>query len=166
MYTTIQILITYFATMSGPLGAPDACSVVNENTKQPAYCGPHHIGAPVYDDNICCSGSGCLTTYGDGTCDSDEVQLFCELGEVDALGGVSCYFEVPDYCDVHVCLQAEELPEVQLTPETADYICCAYDVCMLYNYLLDDGCVGDIYFCMSLVSYGDDTVGCIDWEED
>ena len=95
------ITIILFSTLTAilPGEAIDMCEVVNPDTGVPILCGIHAEGAPVYDGDVCCAEEICAPAKSpciDGTL------YHCDLGEEDA-SGFTCYFEVPNYCDVFLC---------------------------------------------------------------
>jgi hypothetical protein len=71
---------------------------------------------------------------------------------------VSCYFEVPDYCDVFAC---EPKPGFQPQPAEAA-ICCNQGVCWPTTSGANDCELQDIVWCDSAVSNADGTVTCLD----
>jgi hypothetical protein len=153
MYIATQVLLTYLSTLS----APDLCDVVHERTGTPTICIPHEDGAPIYNANVCCIEGKCVPTIG-GACVTGQKRFYCELGEVNAVGVVSCYFEVPNYCDVVPC----EL-DVGGAPQAAK-ICCEFGICTLYASGTCDA--ANVYTCTSVHDNGDGTVKCLDWEND
>lgn len=152
MYIAAKILLSYFASLT----APDLCDVVNTSTGTPTICTPHADGAPVYNADVCCTGSSCVKPIR-GTCATTQKRFYCELGEINAVGSVSCYFEVPNYCDVVPC----EL-EVGGGPQEAT-LCCEFGICTLYagGGTCD---AANVYHCNSYQDNGDGTVTCVDWE--
>ncbi len=153
MYIATKILLTSLTTIS----TPDLCDVVHAGTDAPMYCTPHGDGAPVYNRDVCCSNGTCVPTTG-GQCVTGQKRYYCELGEVNALNVVSCYFEVPDYCEVYTC----EL-DIRLAPQE-DTICCVFGVCTPYSVANCDA--ANMYHCNSVKDNGDGTVDCLDWEEE
>jgi hypothetical protein len=152
MYIAAKILLSSLASLT----APDLCDVVNTSTGTPAICIPHEDGAPVYNADVCCTDSSCVKPIR-GACATTQKRFYCELGEVNAVGVVSCYFEVPNYCDVVPC----EL-EVGGGPQEAK-ICCEFGICTLYA--SGDSCeAANIYHCNSYEDNGDGTVTCHDWD--
>lgn len=153
MYIAAKILLTLFA----PLTAPDLCDVVHAVTGTPTICIPHEEDAPAYDADVCCQSDGtCVAAMG-GTCVTNEKRFYCELGEVNALGIVSCYFEVPNYCDVVPCQL-----EVGAAPQDGT-ICCENGICT--PYAGGGSCdASNVYFCAAIHDNGDNTVTCLDWE--
>jgi hypothetical protein len=151
MYIAAKVLLTYFASLS----APDLCDVVNPQTGTPTICTPHEDGAPVYDAEVCCSNSACMATAATSSCGANQKRFYCELGEVNAINIVSCYFEVPNYCDVFPCeLQIGGGPQEQK-------ICCEYGICTPYSGVCE---ANNVYHCNSVQNNGDGTVTCLDWE--
>lgn len=151
MYIAAKILLTYLA----PLTAPDLCDVVHPYTGTPTICTPHEDGAPVYDADVCCTDGTCTPTTTTGKCVTGQKRFYCELGEIDALGIVSCYFEVPNYCDVFPCGL-----EVGISPQE-DTICCVYGICTPYSDVCE---AANVYHCNSVQDNGDGTVTCLDWD--
>jgi hypothetical protein len=153
MYIAAKILLTYLATLT----APDLCDVVHSQTGTPTICVPHEDRAPVYDADVCCAGSTCKPTTATSACVTGQKRFYCELGVVDALGIVSCYFEVPNYCDVFPC----EL-EIGAGPLQGT-ICCENGICT--PYAGGGSCDStNVYHCLSVHDNGDGTVTCLDWE--
>jgi hypothetical protein len=153
MFIATKILLTYLASLS-----PDLCDVVNTSTGSPTICIPHAERAPVYDADVCCSGSTCVKSIR-GKCLTTQKRFYCELGEVNSAGLVSCYFEVPDYCAVYPC----EL-EIGGAPQEAT-ICCQFGDCIVYAG--GGGCPPEnVFHCVSVQDNGDGTVKCLDWESE
>jgi hypothetical protein len=156
MTITTQILLTLFATLT-PTEAEvtDLCDVVHSDTSTPIRCQPHSEGAPRYGNTVCCDTQACFEAP-EGYCLDDEKPFYCELGEVDTSGEVSCYFEVPDYCDVFSCV-----PGFQSLPQ-ANPMCCYEGIC--WNIFGDgyDCEIQDIYWCNDGVTNDDGTVTCFD----
>lgn len=152
MYIAAKILLSYLGTLT----APDLCDVVNTSTGTPTICIPHADGAPVYNADVCCTGSNCVKPVR-GTCSPTQKRFYCELGEVNAVGSVSCYFEVPNYCHVFPCAL-----EIGGEPQETT-ICCEYGVCTPYASGSCDA--GNVYYCNSVKDNGDGTVDCLDWEQ-
>jgi hypothetical protein len=155
MLIKLQVLLTFFATLPPTSGSPpDLCDVVYTDTGKPILCEPHRDGAPVYDDTVCCEGRTCVPARG-GLCAVGK-PFYCELGEVRPTGEVSCYFEVPEFCEVFPCK-----PGFQTQPQ-ANPMCCYEGVC--WN-LFGDGydCeIQDIYWCDDGVTNQDGTITCFD----
>jgi hypothetical protein len=151
MYIAAKILLTYLA----PLMAPDLCDVVQPESGTPTICIPHADDAPVYNAEVCCNKDVCTKTTVGSTCGANQKRFYCELGQVDALNIVSCYFEVPNYCDVFPC----EL-EVGILPQE-EPICCENGICTPFTLLCDSA---NVYNCESVQNNGNGTVTCLDWE--
>ena len=96
------ILITSLIAGLPDIEHPDLCDIVNPDTGTPILCEAHRSDAPVYDDNICCDADACVAATADG-CIDGQSPYYCWLGELFASDEVSCYFEVPDYCEVYPC---------------------------------------------------------------
>ena len=157
MSIKIPILLTLFATLTPTSAAPrDLCDLVYTDTGKPILCQPHRDGAPSYDDTVCCSERSCVPAR-KGSCLAENL-FFCELGELEATGEVSCYFEVPDYCDVFPC--ASE-PGFQPQP-IREPMCCHEGVCWPTSAGANDCELEDILWCQSGVSNPDGTVTCLD----
>ncbi len=129
----------------------DACSIRHRITNQPTLCEPHVVGAPVYDDTICCAGGACFPSLLGG-CASSETPYYCEFGEVDATGAMHCYFEAPNYCDVYTCPPGDGGQQ--------DWICCTSE-----DHCVPAGpdyskCSGIIYACIYGSTNDDGTVDC------
>ncbi|NJK31082.1 MAG: hypothetical protein HC927_00970 [Deltaproteobacteria bacterium] len=153
MLTTIILQLALL--FSAPTDvAPDACSVTHRQSGYPTICEPHPFGAPVYAQTICCAGGTCFPSA--GGCQDGEQLFGCELGDVDETGRAHCYFEVPEYCDVHTCPPGEG--------GWATYLCCMGDVCELQPGWAE--CMGKILWCYNGVSNDDGTVTCLDDEAD
>jgi hypothetical protein len=152
MYIASQILLTVFSTFS----SPDVCDVVSTRTGTPTICVPHEEGAPVYNADVCCTSRACAPAT--STCVTGTKRFHCELGAVDALGLVSCYFEVPNYCHLFPCAL-----EIGIAPQ-AEAICCEGGVCT--PYFSGDTCdPANIYHCDNVKENGDGTVTCVDGDE-
>ncbi|PRQ06050.1 hypothetical protein [Enhygromyxa salina] len=73
-----------------------------------------------------------------------------------ATGEVSCYFEVPDFCEVFPCK-----PGFQAQPQ-ANFMCCYEGICW-NTYTGSNDCeIQDIYWCNDGVTNQDGTVTCLD----
>ena len=152
---TIITIITLFATLTaGGTGQPaDLCDVVYEDTGRPILCEPHPDGAPEYEDTVCCNGKSCKPAN-DGTCPTELDAYFCELGQLRADGYVSCYFEVPDYCDLFPCE-----PGFSPFPQ-ANGMCCHEGICWSSDPGDNDCEPWDLYWCSDGVTNADGTVTC------
>ncbi|PRQ08084.1 hypothetical protein [Enhygromyxa salina] len=159
MNIAINLLLTYFATMTpAGDGIRDLCDVVHRATGTPVICSPHVEGAPSYDADVCCAGTDCFAMAGP-SCRAGETRYHCDLGEANGNGGVDCYFEVPDYCEVHEC--NPKPPGYNQQPEAA-FICCSWGICTeLYDGYCEEQ---DIYWCSSLATFEDGTLDCVDWD--
>ena len=75
--------------------------------------------------------------------------------EVLATNEVSCFVEVPNYCDLYPCKPG-------YSPHPQPYMmCCQYGVC--WHYTTGGDCTyGDISWCSSGVTNEDGTVTCLD----
>lgn len=152
-----QAIFTLFAIAGSPWQAPDLCDAVHPKTGTPTRCEAHPEGAPVYDGVVCCNGEVCFEQDSRG-CLEDEQPYFCELGDVGVAGLVTCYFEVPSYCDVYPCEQAP--PTVQTVPQS-NGMCCNAGICWtIWN--ASECELQDIYWCDDGVSNEDGTVTCFD----
>ncbi|WP_146662652.1 hypothetical protein [Enhygromyxa salina] len=155
MFIKLQVLLTFFATLTGNSGGPpDLCDLVYTDTGKPILCEPHRDGAPIFDDTVCCEGRSCAPAR-DGSCATGE-PFHCELGEVRTTGEVSCYFEVPDFCNVFPCK-----PGFQAQP-LAEFMCCYEGICWNTYPGANDCEVQDIYWCSSGVTNPDGTTTCLD----
>jgi hypothetical protein len=153
MYIATQVLLTFLSTFT----APDLCDVVDETTGTPTICIPHADGAPVYNADLCCRDGKCVPKIGDA-CITGQKRFYCELGEVDAVGKFSCYFEVPNYCDVFPC-------ELEInSPEQEETICCVNGICTPYIGSAGTCDEANVYQCESVKENPDGTVECLDWE--
>jgi hypothetical protein len=150
MYIATKILLTHLAT----LASPDLCDVVNTSTGTPTICIPHEEGAPVYNADVCCIDSRCVKPIR-GKCLTGQTRFYCELGEVNSAGVVSCYFEVPNYCDLFTCqLDIGGAPQ-------AGKICCEFGICTPYGG--GGTCdAANVYHCNSIKDNGNGTVECLD----
>ena len=157
MFTITTLLLTLFATGPSLWGtAGDLCGIVHPDTGTPLRCSPHPEGAPLYDGTVCCNDTTCFESEG-GPCFDGEVLYSCELGKVSASKEVTCFFEVPTYCEVFPCD-----PGYQTQPQ-ANGMCCVNGIC--WNIYDDDpgSCeVQDIYWCDDGVTNLDGTVTCFD----
>lgn len=155
MFSTSQILITLIAMISmDNASIPDLCDTVSPRTGTPSRCEPHYAGAPLFDDLACCDTDSCRPLSG-SDCDTDEKLVYCELGELHSTGELSCYFEVPNYCDISPCDAW-----IGIRPEPG-YVCCnslggcwpAYhDECFMEN----------IFWCDFGTSNNDGSMTCYD----
>lgn len=154
---TIITIITLLATLTAPSGTPsDLCDVVYPDTGRPVWCEPHPDGAPRLDSQVCCDAAGCVAPLTGGGCSQGRTPYHCELGQVWADGEVSCYFEVPDYCDVFPCA-----PGFQTWPQEVG-MCCYEGVCWTTWPSSNDCEPQDIYWCNDGVTNMDGTVTCFD----
>ncbi|PRQ05760.1 hypothetical protein ENSA5_00800 [Enhygromyxa salina] len=158
MSITTQLLLTVFATLTPTTGElRDLCDIVHTDTSKPIYCEPHHEGASRYDGTVCCDGRTCFEAR-EGYCLADETPFYCELGEVGASGKVSCFFEVPDYCDMFPCAPGFNSQPLE------EAMCCNQGICWPTVTGSSDCEPQDIYWCSSGVSNADGTVTCLDDE--
>jgi len=152
------LLITLFATPLSPShhAVEDVCDVVDPTTGSPSLCEPHPEGAPVYEDVVCCDAQLCYEPTERG-CLKGESPYYCERGAVGASGVVTCFFEVPSYCDVFPCE-----PTIQAQPQES-LICCNAGICWnIYDDEANDCELDDIYWCNDGVTNSDGTVTCFD----
>ena len=157
MSIKIQVLLSLFATLTSSSGAPpDLCDIAYTDTGRPIFCEPHRDGAPVYDDTVCCDGHSCIPSRQGSCAVETRAPYYCELGEVKATGEVSCYFEVPDYCEAFPCA-----PGFQSHPQRA-FMCCNAGIC--WNTFTDsnDCEPKDIFWCQDGVTNPDGTMTCFD----
>lgn len=155
MYIATKVLLTFLSTFS----SPDLCDVVHERTGEPTICSPHAEGAPVYDAEVCCQGSSCVAATGE--CATPQKRFYCELGEINAAGLVSCYWEVPHYCDVYEC---DDQLEIDILPQNAKLCCPDGQPCTILVPEQGNCLPEDIFICDNVVSNGDGTVDCVDGE--
>jgi len=135
-------------------GAPDLCEVVHTATGVPTICEVHKVGAPIYDGNVCCSDGACSAAQA-SACRIGQL-YYCELGAETSSGGVVCYFEVPNYCDVFAC-------EFAPTPDPQEgSMCCSQGICWDFNINTNDCELGDIFWCGDGATNADGTVSCFD----
>ena len=153
---SITTLITFFATLTATPGQPsDLCDIVYPDTSRPIFCEPHPDGAPRYNATACCNDTECVTPRA-GKCSTGRKAYFCELGEAWSDGVVSCYFEVPEYCDVFPCALG-----FQTWPQ-ANYMCCHAGNCWNSLPTSNDCEPQDIFWCDNGVTNSDGTVTCFD----
>jgi Tfp pilus assembly protein PilW len=159
MSITIKLLLSFITTTS-PTTADirDLCDIVDRETGIPLRCELHREGAPVFNGNVCCSATSCVPAS--STCTAASL-YFCELGEQHADGRVSCYVEVPSYCEVFACPSAPGGFQPQPI-ETA--MCCSQGICWHTVSGSADCEFDDIYYCGSGVTNADGTVTCLDDE--
>ena len=150
---TTLLLSALIAALPGEPG--DLCEFVNPDTGVPILCDIHAEGAPVYDGDVCCVGEICEPTK---TPCADGTLYHCDLGEQDA-SGFTCYFEVPNYCDIFPCQPHE--PGYQ-SPPMSFPMCCVNGVCWTAWGGTDDCELGDLYWCSDGVCNEDGTVTCFD----
>ena len=152
----IITIITLFGTLTGGTGQPpDLCDIVYTDTGRPVFCEPHPDGAPRFDGVVCCDGGSCKPAPASG-CPAELDAYVCELGQLRADGYVSCYFEVPDYCDVFPCA-----PGFNTWPQ-ASVMCCYEGICWSIDDDANDCEIMDIYWCNDGVTNQDGTVTCLD----
>lgn len=160
MYIATKILLTSLASFSSSgTSTPDLCDIVHPDTGTPTICVPHEDGAPVYDGDVCCNSGTCTAPPVGASCTTGQRRFYCELGEVNALNVVTCYFEVPNYCDLFTC----EL-DIGGAPQEAT-LCCEFGVCTLYAAASGTCDASNVYHCNSYKDNGDGTVDCLDWKE-
>jgi hypothetical protein len=154
---SIITLITIFATLTATSGQPsDLCDIVYTDTGRPIFCDAHPDGAPRWDKAVCCNDAGCIASRS-GTCSTGRKAYYCELGELWASGEVSCYFVVPDYCDVFPCA-----PGFQTWPQANDMCCPPGQDCWNTDIGANDCEIDDLYWCNDGVTNSDGTVTCFD----
>jgi hypothetical protein len=154
---SIDTVITFlFATLTATSGTPsELCDLVYPDTGRPIWCEAHPDGAPRFDNTVCCDASGCVAAQRSG-CAKGRTPYHCDLGEVWVGGVVSCYFEVPQYCDVFPCA-----PGFQTWPQ-ANEMCCHAGECWNTDPFANDCEIDDIYWCDDGVTNEDGTVTCFD----
>jgi len=155
MYIASQLLIATLTTTPAVDGVRDLCDVVHRKTGTPTICKPHKEGAPIYNANVCCSGSTCFPTSS-GRCQSGESLYYCGLGEQIPTGEVACYFEVPEYCDLHPCRSSITPPPLEIP------LCCNEGVCWEHQTGANDCELQDLFWCAEGVSNADGTVTCLE----
>lgn len=156
MSITTQVLLTIFATLTPPTeNVSDLCDIVHPDTGRPVYCEPHPDGAPLFDGLVCCEDQTCFDGR-DGDCLTAEEPYYCELGLIHASSEVTCYFEVPSFCEVFPCD-----PGYQAVPQ-ANIMCCNNGICWNTYSDLNDCELADIYWCSDGVTNNDGTVTCFD----
>lgn len=169
------VLTTLFATFA--TGTPDLCDdVYRDPTGAPyvdsigqmlaRFCEWTGPDAPIWDADVCCSFAGnsasCSVTDSYGRCPSGKKKAYCEHGEADSAGAVTCYQPFPDACELGFCLQAPELP-----PDSQEGMACCVPggVCQSASPDDLDHCigVGGIWiFCANGVENADGTLDCWD----
>ena len=157
MYITLELLLSIIPFITPTTETVrDLCDVVYRTTGTPVLCQPHRYSAPVLDAEVCCAGKSCFRATAGQGCEDGESRYYCELGEVRSTGEVSCFFEVPDFCEAFSCPQGYQAPPLET------YMCCNNGVC--WTILSgSNGCeLGDIYWCYSGVTNEDGTVTCFD----
>lgn len=100
----------------------------------PLHCSPAGEGlAPVWDATACCRGSDCTPPDAQGQCSTGRSSYWCEFGELDVTGALTCLFEVPDICTATEC-------EPSYDDEDGDgeplFLCCPhndFDDCFEYG---------------------------------
>lgn len=155
MFIITQAIFTLFAIVGPASQLPDLCEAVHPKTGTPTRCEAHPDGAPVYDGVVCCTGEVCFEQDSRG-CLDDEQPHFCEFGDVGSAGLVTCYFEVPSYCDIYPCA-----PGYQTVPQE-NPMCCNAGICWNIWEGTYDCEVDDIYWCDDGVTNEDGTVTCFD----
>ncbi len=156
MYLAIPLLITTLTTVPVVTTVDDLCDVVHRTTGTPTVCKPHAAGVPKYDANVCCAGSVCFPESA-GSCVGLESLYYCALGELTPTGEVDCYFEVPNYCDVHPCTTMVSPPAWE------DVTCCNQGICWPHQEGAGTCEPQDIYYCKDGVSNPDGTVTCFEF---
>ena len=152
---TLITIITLFGTLSGT-GLPNVCDSTNPDTGTPILCDPYHAEAPVWDDTVCCDNNNCTVPNALGQCPADRKARYCEFGEQWADNSVSCYFVVPNVCDVFPC-------EPGFNPWPEQNTMCCYEGICWHLWADDNDCeVWDIYWCSDGVTNQDGTVTCFD----
>lgn len=160
MTITISLLATIIGATSPTTGAfRDLCDTIDPATGVPLLCEPYSDEAPTYDGIVCCDDELCEPAPSSGCRDGEP--HYCELGERRSDGRVTCYFVVPDYCELFACDEDSPPLEVGMTP-LEGVMCCHAGVC--WNYWLGSGeCeLGDIYWCSDGATHEDGTVDCFD----
>lgn len=162
MTIATTIILGFLFSSNPTFVVPDLCDVVNPDTGTPTICQPHGPDPSVLDRDVCCKGDECVQQQSGESCSADELLFHCDYGKVDQYGNVTCFFEVPDYCDVHVC-EAGGNPGYSMGPQS-DFICCWFGDCYQVPLQYADTCGGDIFWCGSPYTNADGTVGCADDE--
>lgn len=169
------VLTTAFATFAtgtpnlcddvylDPTGAPYVDSIGQMLSRFCEWTGPE---APIWDANVCCTFAGdvasCSVTDSVGRCASGKKKAYCEHGEVDGAGAVTCYQPFPDACELGFCVQVNELP-----PDTQeDFACCTGGgVCQTATPEDHDHCdtIGGTWiYCHNGTNNPDGTLDCWD----
>lgn len=157
---TIITIITLFGTLTGTSGQlTDLCDITNPKIDRPLYCQPHHEGAPEWEGAVCCDSESCVQADALGACAAGRKAYFCELGELMADNTVSCYFEVPNHCDVFQC---EPRPPGFSAEPQANTMCCSQGWCWGISHTEGDCEEGDITWCSDGVTNDNGTVTCFD----
>lgn len=135
----------------------DRCATRGSNG-YPTYCSPTGEGlAPVWNAAACCRGADCKPHNVRGECSAGRTEFWCEFAELDALGNLTCLYEVADICSVDDCPPADR-------PGEPLVLCCPYDdfeACFEYEPWL--GC-DTIWFCLWGASNDDGTYSCMEPE--
>lgn len=156
---TIITIITLFGTLTGTSGQlTDLCDITNPDTDTPILCEPHPDGAPVWDATVCCNDKDCVQPDALGACAGERQAYFCDRGELMTDDTVSCYFEVPNYCDVYPCS-----PGYGGWPQ-GNMMCCYEGICWNIWHGSNDCERSDIHWCNDGVTNNDGTVTCFDEE--
>ncbi|PRQ07040.1 hypothetical protein [Enhygromyxa salina] len=155
-----SLLLTSLAlvTLSFGVGTeapPDRCAELSTDG-YPLYCSPTGPDAPWWSDEVCCDGAKCVE-IGTGGCPDGTEDYLCRYAEIDALGNVTCLFEVPDYCEGNNC----PAPPAGYQPQPqGSVICCFAQGCYDASEFICTG--GELYWCDNGVSNLDGTVTCFD----
>lgn len=143
-----------------PTGAPlqDA-----DGTTLSRYCEWTGPDAPVWAGAVCCSfgtssaGVSCTAPHETrGTCQWGKLKLWCDYGEADGDGAVTCYQPFESACDDGHCIA----PPPGTPQEGSTPLCCFAGGC--YELDFEESCGGDFQWCSSPYTSGDGTIGCSD----
>ena len=168
--TLLTTLLSTFATSVPDLcdavildasGAPVTDSVGRTLSRYCQWTGPD---APVWDADVCCSiddgAAACSTIRADGSCPSGTQARYCKHGDVDALGGVTCYQPFPSMCEAGFCIEAPEAPPII---EARPFVACCEpggSCHLILNDVMMDSCVGSFVACEWGMSNPDGSVDC------
>lgn len=156
-----SLILTSLAFLTLGLGLDSSTAPVQDRCAQlgttgyPLYCSPTGPDGPLWEGEVCCDGAKCIEH--EGTSCPDRMTTYqCELAELDAEGGVTCLFEVENYCDTHACPTA---PQGYQPQPQGNAMCCYDGAC--YD-TLGDECGGILYWCDDGVTNESGTVSCFD----
>ena len=176
MKRSIITLVAILTPSSAFANTPDLCTKevhVNEQNEPyidslgvtlSVHCEWTGPGAPVWDDDVCCSfdaaGASCVVPESDAAYNLNMDRYYCEYGEPFPDGGMICYQQFDSACEAGHCVDPE-VPGIQAPAgSTEQMICCIGGICRPW----DNGwtCEGEWFFCQDGYSKVDGTVECFD----